>query len=137
MKRFVSTAALFGLFSLAPLAAEGLSGTWVAGTGPAAQVFIFRVRADTFLGVVCGPCDDPATAFRIVDGKVLDGQHATFVIVHDDGGPLFKQFGPYRDQVTATQSGSQLTLQIRREGGTDPPVGMVLKRVVERADSQK
>ena len=132
MKRLLSAATLFALFSVPfpALAAEGISGTWSSGAGASDQTFVFRVQGNAFIGIVCGPCDDPATVFRIADGRIADPQHVTFAVIHDDGGPLFKQFGPYRDQVTATLSGTQLTLQTRREGGTEPPASVVLNRVL-------
>jgi hypothetical protein len=67
MKYFMSVIALFGLFP-SSLHAEGLSGTWTAGTGTAAQTFVFKVQDDRFNGIVCGPCDDPAAVFRIEPG---------------------------------------------------------------------
>ena len=51
-------------------AADLLSGTWTAGTGPDARVYIFKVSGDRITGIVCGPCDDPASVFRIEDGRI-------------------------------------------------------------------
>ena len=130
MKHLFSTAALFALLTLS-LHAEGLSGTWTEGAGPGAQTFVFKVQGDRLTGVVCGPCDDPSAVFRIEDGRALDAQRVSFAIAYDVGGPLFKKHGAYRDQVTATLSGNQLTLRAQREGATDAPVTTVLKRVVE------
>jgi hypothetical protein len=133
MKHFLSVIALFALFALfpPPLQAEGLSGTWTAGSGSSARTFVFKVLGDRFNGIVCGPCDDPAAVFRIEDGRLLDGERVTFFIRYDVGGPLFGQYGPYRDHVTATRSGNQLTLRAQREGETENPVTTVLKRVVD------
>jgi hypothetical protein len=130
MKRLLWAATIFALFSVPVLASDGISGTWSAGAGPADPTFVFRVQGNAFIGIVCGPCDDPSTVFRVADGRVVDAQHVTFAVVYDDGGPLFKQVGPYRDQVTATLSGTQLTLQTRREGGTEPPKSLVVNRVL-------
>jgi hypothetical protein len=135
MKRLLLPATVFALFSVPVLAADGISGTWSAGTGPADQTFVFRVQGNAFIGIVCGPCDDPATVFRIADGRVVDAQHVTFSVVHDDGGALFKQVGPYREQVAATLSGTQLTLQTRREGGAEPPASLVLNRVLGKRNA--
>ena len=51
-------------------AADLLSGTWTAGNGPDARVYIFKVSGDRITGIVCGPCDDPASVFRIEDGRI-------------------------------------------------------------------
>jgi hypothetical protein len=137
MKRLLSAATIFALFSVPVpvLASDGISGTWSAGAAPADQAFVFRVQGNAFIGIVCGPCDDPATVFRIADGRIVDTQHVTFSVVHDDGGPLFKQVGPYVDHVTATLSGAQLTLQTRREGGSESPSTTVLNRVLGKRDA--
>ena len=99
-----------------------------AATG--AQTYVFKVQGDRFTGIVCGPCDDPAAVFRIEDGKILDADHMTFSINHDVGGPQFTKYGSYRDQVTATRSGTQLAIRTQRQGATENPVADVLKRVV-------
>ena len=135
MKRLLSAATLLVVLGVPVLASDGISGTWSSGAGPAEQTFVFRVQGDAFIGTVCGPCDDPATVFRIADGRVVDAQHVSFAVVHDDGGPLFKQYGPYRDQVTATLSGTQLTLQTRRDGGAEAPATVVLKRVLGKREA--
>ena len=54
----------------------------------------------------------------------------TFFISYDVGGPLFQQYGAYRDMVDATRSGAELTVRAQRVGGTERPVTTVLKRVV-------
>jgi hypothetical protein len=119
MKHLLAT--VFALVSVPVLAAEGLSGTWSSGPGPADQTYIFKVQGNTFIGIVCGPCDDPASAFRIVDGRMVDTEHAVFFIDRDRGR---------RDQVSATLSGTQLTLQTRRESGPGNTGTLVLKRVL-------
>jgi hypothetical protein len=115
--------------------ADGISGTWSSGVGPNEQTFVFRVQGTTFIGILCGPCDDPATVFRIVDGRILDGERLTFSIVRDDGGQRFKELGPYRDHVSGTLSGTQLALQIRRESGSESASRMVLNRVLRRREA--
>jgi len=133
MKVFMSIVALFALFPPS-LHAEGLSGTWTAGsstTAQTAQTVVLKVQGDRLTGIVCGPCDDPAAVFRIEDGRLLDRERITFFIRYDVGGPLFRKYGPYRDQVTATRSENQLTLRAQREGETENPVTTVLTRVVD------
>jgi hypothetical protein len=133
MTHRVLATTLFALLTL-PLpaaAADSLSGAWMTGSGPGTRTYIFKVKGDTFNGLLCGPCDDPGAVFRIEDGKIVDAQRITFFIRYDIGGPLFKKYGPYRDQVTATLTGGQLTLRAQRESGTDGPVTTTLKRVVE------
>ena len=130
MRHMISTTALVALLTLS-LHAEGLSGTWTVGTGADARTFVFKVQGDRLTGVVCGPCDDPAAVFRIEDGRALDADRVSFAIGYDVGGPLFKKYGPYRDQMTATLSGNQLTLRAQREGASEAPVTTVLKRVVD------
>jgi hypothetical protein len=128
MRYLISTVALIVLFAPPLLAADGLSGTWTSGTG--AQTYVFKVQGDRFTGLVCGPCDDPAAVFRIEDGRILDAERMTFAINYDVGGLLFKKYGSYRDQVTATRSGDQLAIRGETQGGTEHPAADVLNRVV-------
>jgi hypothetical protein len=65
-------------------AADGVSGTWMSGAGPAAKVYVFKMQGERFVGTVCGPCDDPSTVFRVASG---DAGHISFSIV-GDGKPL-------------------------------------------------
>ena len=121
------------LLLLAPsvYAADSLSGAWTAGTQPGAQTYVFKLQADSrFTGIVCGPCDDPSSVFRIEDGRVLADGRVTFVIGYDVGGPLFQKLGPYQDQVTATRTGTTWSLRSQRVGGGEPPAMTALTRVV-------
>ena len=61
-------------------AADLVSGTWKAGDGTATRVYVFKVSGDRLTGIVCGPCDDPASVFRIEDGRILGDDRATFFI---------------------------------------------------------
>jgi hypothetical protein len=63
--------------------ADGVSGSWMSGDGPSAQVYVFKLQPAGFIGAVCGPCDDPSTVFRVADGKVIDAGHITFSIVRN------------------------------------------------------
>jgi len=65
--------------------ADGAISNWVSGAGPSVKTFVLKSRGTTFTGVVCGPCDDPSTVFRIADGVAMDDTHASFTIV---GGVL-------------------------------------------------
>ena len=69
MKRLLSAAVLFALFGASVSAGDGISGTWSTGAGPGEHTFVFRVQGNAFIGIVCGPCDDPSTVFRIADGN--------------------------------------------------------------------
>jgi hypothetical protein len=112
--------------------ADGIAGTWSTGPGPSEQTFVFRVQGSAFLGIVCGPCDDPRTAFRIADGRILDAARFAFTIVRDDGGPAFAKVGPYREQVTGTLSGTRMTLEARRDGAAGESRTFTLDRVLAK-----
>ena len=83
-------------------AADLLSGTWTAGDGPRRAPTSSRSSGDRFTGIVCGPCDDPASVFRIEDGRILGADRASFFIRHDAGGPASRRYGPYRERVEAS-----------------------------------
>ena len=80
MTRALVFAALIFVPSVAA-AADGAISTWVSGAGPSARTYVLKARGTTFTGVVCGPCDDPSTVFRIVDGSATDDTHASFSVV--------------------------------------------------------
>ena len=107
MKYCLPVIALLALATPSLYAADGLSGAWTADRGSAVQTFVFKAQSDDrFGGIVCGPCDDPLAVFRIEDGRMNSDSQITFFIAYDVGGPWFQKFGAYRDQVTATRSGS-------------------------------
>ncbi|HUK36429.1 MAG TPA: hypothetical protein VLV86_21075, partial [Vicinamibacterales bacterium] len=54
--------------------------TWVSGAGSSAKTYVLKARGTTFIGAVCGPCDDPSTVLRIVDGMATDDTHASLSI---------------------------------------------------------
>jgi hypothetical protein len=113
-------------------AADLLSGTWTAGDGPDARIYIFKVSGDRLTGIVCGPCDDPATVFRIEDGRILGADRAVFYIRYDVGGPEFRRYGPYRERVDASMARNQLKLSARPDAAPGAaPTSASLKRVVE------
>ncbi|HVZ19594.1 MAG TPA: hypothetical protein VG871_00950 [Vicinamibacterales bacterium] len=85
--RAVLSLALVAAFGVPAFAADGALSTWVSGTGPAAKTYVFKTRGTTFVGAVCGPCDDPSTVFRVADGVASDDTHASFSIVGPDGAP--------------------------------------------------
>ena len=131
MKTAISALLLFVCLRAQAYAADRLSGAWTTG-GAAPQTFVFKASGEAFGGVVCGPCDDPASVFRIEGGRMIDADHVMFSIAYDVGGPRFKESGPYREQVTGTLGAAQLTLQAQPEGrGNKGSLAKVLKRVVE------
>lgn len=125
MKHILSATALLVLFALPAQAADRISGAWTTETteaGESAQTFVFKVQGDSLIGVVCGPCDDPATVFLIEDGRVADQEHVTFLINHDGA----------RSRVAGTMvSRNRLSLRVQREGGAEASPTSTLKRVVE------
>ena len=128
--RLVMLAVALHLIAAVPSrAADGLSGTWTTATGPEVRIFVFKTAGETFSGIVCGPCDEPDSVFRIEDGHLSGGDRATFFIRYDAGGPRVR---PYRDQVDATLGTNQITMQARREGESNGSVTTTLaRRVVE------
>src|SRR5262245_21399479 len=86
MMRALLCAALIFVPAVAA-AANGAISTWVSGAGPSARTFVLKTRGTTFTGVVCGPCVDPATVFRIVEGRATDDTHASFSIVGGSAPP--------------------------------------------------
>ncbi len=112
------------------VAADRLSGAWTTG-GPAPQTFVLKASGDRFGGIVCGPCDSPASLFRIEEGRILDADRLSFVVAYDVGGPRFAEHGAYREHVTGTFAGAQLRLQADPEGGSARPSPMTLTRVVD------
>jgi hypothetical protein len=113
-------------------AADLLSGTWTAGDGPEAHIYVFKVTGDRFTGIVCGRCDDPASVFRIEDGRLIGADRASFFIRYDAGGPAFRRYGPYRERVEASVARNVVKLSARPESDASAaPSSVSLKRVVE------
>jgi hypothetical protein len=73
-----------GALAAPAAAADGAISTWTSGAGPSAKTYVFKARGTTFVGTVCGPCDDPSTVFRVADGAAIDDGHASFSIVGGD-----------------------------------------------------
>ncbi len=104
-------------------AADLLSGTWTAGDGPQARIYIFKVSGDRFTGIVCGPCDDHANVFRIEEGRVVGADKASFFIRRNAGG---------RERVEASVARNALKLSSRPEADANAaPSSVSLKRVVQ------
>jgi len=59
-----------GALAAPAAAADGVIGTWMSGAGPSAKTYVFKTYDNTFIGTVCGPCDDPSTVFRVAEGTV-------------------------------------------------------------------
>ncbi len=113
-------------------AADLVSGTWTAGDGPAARVYVFKVSGDRITGIVCGPCNDAAHVLRIEDGRLLGEDRATFFIRHNAGAPASRGNGSYRERVDASLSRNGMTLSARPESdSTATAVSTSLTRVVE------
>jgi len=113
-------------------AADLVSGTWTAGDGPAARVYVFKVSGDRITGIVCGPCNDPAHVFRIEDGRLLGEDRATFFIRSKPGAPASRGNGNERERVEASLSRNVMSLSARPESdATAAGVSISLRRVVE------
>jgi hypothetical protein len=83
--RRAATVFLTAAFGVPVFAADSVIGTWMSGAGPSAKTYVFKTHDNTFIGTVCGPCDDPSTVFGVADGTVTDAGHVSFVIVGGDG----------------------------------------------------
>jgi hypothetical protein len=106
-------------------AADLVSGTWTVGDGTATRVYVFKVFEDRLTGIMCGPCDDPASVFKIEDGRILDADRATFFIRYDTGGS-------YRERVDASLARNVMRLSARPEADSSAaPTSISLTRVVE------
>jgi hypothetical protein len=86
--RRAATVVLTAAFGVPVFAADGVIGTWMSGAGPSAKTYVFKTHDNTFIGTVCGPCDDPSNVFRVADGTVTDAGHVSFLIVGRDGGSI-------------------------------------------------
>jgi hypothetical protein len=113
-------------------AADLVSGTWTASEGTAARIYVFKVSGDRLTGIMCGPCDDPASVFRLEDGQILDADRATFFVRYDTSGPAFSRYGPYRERVDASLARNVMKLSSQPEGDTSAAATSIsLTRVVE------
>src|SRR4051812_20504745 len=65
--------------------ADGAISTWASGAGPTAKTYVLKAHGATFVGAVCGPCDDPSTVFR-VEGTASDDTHASLAIFDGKSG---------------------------------------------------
>jgi len=130
--RLLAIAAACLVCSVSGVQADDLiSGTWTAGDGPAARVYVFKVSGDRITGIVCGPCNDPASVFRIEDGRLLGNDRATFFIRHEAGGN-----GSRRERVEAALSRNLMTLSARPESdAAAAAVSTSLARVVANFES--
>ena len=112
-------------------AADLVSGTWTSGDGAATRVYVFKVSGDRLTGIVCGPCDDPASVFRIEDGRMLGEDRATFFIRYDAGGRR-PAATAYRERVDASLARNAMKLSTRPEPDSGAATTSIsLKRVVE------
>jgi len=102
--------------------ADLVSGTWTTGEGSTTRVYVFKVSEDRLTGITCGPCDDPASVFRIEDGRILGTDRATFYIRRASN----------RERVEASLARNLMTLSSRPESDSRAtPASISLTRVVE------
>ncbi len=120
--RLIALCAAYVVFSASGLqAADLVSGTWTSGDGTTARVYVLNVSGDRLTGIMCGPCDDPASVFRIEDGRILDADHATFFIRYDAS----------RAHVDASLARNVMKLSARPEADSSAtPTSISLTRVV-------
>jgi hypothetical protein len=113
-------------------AADLVSGTWTVVDSSATRVYVFNASGDSLTGIMCGPCNDPASVFKIEDGRMLDADRAIFFIRYDTGGPAFRRYGPYRERVDASLARNVMRLSARPESDSSAvPTSISLTRVVE------
>ena len=89
-------------------AADLVSGTWTSGEGAAARVYVFKLSGDRLTGIMCGPCNDPASVFRIEEGQMVGADRATFFVRSKAG----------RDRVEASLARNVMKLSVRPETTT-------------------
>ena len=107
--RFLASAAALIVCSASSLqAADLVSGTWTSGEGAAARVYVFKLSGDKLTGIMCGPCNDPASVFRIEDGQILGADRATFFVRSKAG----------RERIEASLARNVIKLSARPETAT-------------------
>ncbi len=74
-----------GALAAPAAAADGIITTWMSGAGPSAKTYVFKTHDNTFIGTMCGPCNDSSAVFRVADGAVADATHVSFSIVGGNG----------------------------------------------------
>jgi hypothetical protein len=103
-------------------AADLVSGTWTSTNGTTVRVYVFKASGDRLTGIVCGPCDNPGTVFRIEDGRILSEDRATFFVRNSDG----------RQRVDASLTRNVMILTAQSEAGVKTATTSVtLARVVQ------
>jgi hypothetical protein len=122
MRLLALCAVLIGCSASGLQAADLVSGAWTAGDGATTRVYVFKVSGDSLTGIVCGPCDDPASVFRIEDGRILGEDRATFFIRSKAG----------RERVEASLARNVMKLSARPESDARAPATSAsLTRVVK------
>jgi len=109
------TFALVATLGVSSFAADGVIGTWMSGAGPSAKTYVFKTTGNTFIGTVCGPCDDPSTVFRVADGIVTDASHVSFSIVGGGGT------GPSTIALTRVDGEGSLVATVKSAAATKTP----------------
>ena len=113
--RGLMTFALVATLGVSSFAADGVIGTWMSGAGPSAKTYVFKTTGNTFIGTVCGPCDDPSTVFRVADGIVTDASHVSFSIVGGGGT------GPSTIALTRVDGEGSLVATVKSAAATKTP----------------
>ena len=79
---------------------DKVAGTWLYGSGPGKQWFMFRQHKDGLRGMVCGPCD-VVSAMAPLEKIAWSGTTLHFEIVHEDNGFGYLDYGPFSNVADA------------------------------------
>jgi len=107
----------------------GVTGRWSGGGD---SVFVLRQSGDTVTGQIEGKPGEPV--YKIVDGKVRDGQIRLFVLHEDPNDPEVKANAgnPFHNVAAGTFTENEMDLSGSRENTKIREYHMVLKRVSDK-----
>ncbi len=91
--------------------ADDVVGSWLWGTGPGKQYFVFREHKGGIRGMVCGPCNS-APDMAPLEGVAMNGTSLHFEIVHEDNGIGFEEHGPHSNVTDARISKHEMHLSV-------------------------